>query len=173
MPDVLVQGSYVACEGSGMEHNASAPVQPGGISLIASVSGIQGFGDITRVVVRGPPSFRQSLRARSDGHPMELITNEDVADPRAIYKSLRGGNSRPEEYFTMPTYTSSCWAGSLFGTLLPGSGSIRTRSSQSVPAWQVHACLDFRRLLAGTTSSRHCESPFCRWELRVQPMILS
>jgi hypothetical protein len=40
-------------------------------------------------------------------HPMELITNEEIADLRAIYKSIRDGNSRREEYFRMPAYTSS------------------------------------------------------------------
>ncbi len=40
-------------------------------------------------------------------HPMELITNEEIADLRAIFKSIRDGNSRREEYFRMPVYTSS------------------------------------------------------------------
>ncbi len=39
-------------------------------------------------------------------HPMDLITNEEIADLRAIYKSIRDGNSRREEYFRMPSYAS-------------------------------------------------------------------
>lgn len=37
-------------------------------------------------------------------HPVELITNEEIADLRAIYKSIRDGNSRREEYFVLPVY---------------------------------------------------------------------
>lgn len=40
-------------------------------------------------------------------HPMELITNEEIADLRAIYKSIRDGNSRREEYFVLPAYSYS------------------------------------------------------------------
>lgn len=38
-------------------------------------------------------------------HSMELITNEEIADLRAIYKSIRDGNSRREEYFVLPAYS--------------------------------------------------------------------
>ena len=42
------------------------------------------------------------MLAQHLGHPVDLITADELAKLRAIYKSIVDGNSRREEHFTMP-----------------------------------------------------------------------